>query len=92
MTIKETFALARLNDVTPSGLQVLLNIIESAPTTPSRISKEIKTSCASVTGACDRLARDKWIIRNPNPNDRRSWLIMPTPHAYETFAHILSNP
>ena len=91
MTITEAFALARLNDVTPSGLQVLLNIIKDAPTTPSRISKEIKTSCASVTGACDRLARDEWIIRTPNPSDRRSWLIMPTPNACETFAHILTN-
>lgn len=90
MTLLEAFALARLNGVSPSGLHILLTVIDDAPTTPMRLAKETKTSSANITGVTDRLVKDGWLDRLPNPNDRRSFFLTPSERACDIFAAVLT--
>lgn len=89
MTTAQKLTYAREQGVSPSALHVLLLAIDDSPITPSRLAEAAKASTAAITGMCDRLERDGWIHRNHNPHDRRSWLIVPTERAFETFSPML---
>jgi DNA-binding MarR family transcriptional regulator len=54
-----------------------LAVVEGAdePLTPSEISDRTLISSATMTSTLDRLARQGWIRRLPNPEDRRSVLV-----------------
>ena len=54
-----------------------LAVIEGAdePLTPSEISERTLISSATMTSTLDRLERQGWIRRLPNPEDRRSVLV-----------------
>ncbi len=54
-----------------------LAVIEGAdePLTPSEISERTLISSATMTSTLDRLERQGWIRRLPNPDDRRSVLV-----------------
>ena len=57
-----------------------LAVIEGAdePLTPSEISERTLISSATMTSTLDRLERQGWIERLPNPDDRRSVLVQVT--------------
>ena len=90
MTLLETFTLARLKGVSPSGLHILLTVIDDSPTTPGRLAVETHTSTANITGVTDRLVKDGWLDRLPNPHDRRSFFLIPSELACTTFAPVLA--
>jgi DNA-binding MarR family transcriptional regulator len=54
-----------------------LAVVEGAdePLTPSEISDRTLISSATMTSTLDRLARQGWVRRLPNPDDRRSVLV-----------------
>ena len=49
-------------------------MIEGAdePLTPSQISERVVAASATTTATLDLLERRGWIVRQPNPADRRS--------------------
>lgn len=71
-------------------LHVLLIAIDDSPIMPTRIAEATGLTTAAVTGTCDRLARDGWVIRRNNPHDRRSWNVTPTERAFEVFAGMVT--
>ena len=54
-----------------------LAVVEGAkrPLTPSEISERTLISSATMTSTLDRLERQGWVRRVPNPDDRRSVLV-----------------
>lgn len=48
--------------------------------TPTAIAEQLGMTTASVTGLLDRLAGYGYVVRSPNPHDRRSILVSLTEH------------
>ena len=57
-----------------------LAVVEGAdgPLTPSQISERVVAASATMTATLDLLERRGWIVRRPNPDDRRSVLVSVT--------------
>jgi DNA-binding MarR family transcriptional regulator len=86
---------ARLNDVSSSDFHALLHIMvaETAgePLTLAQLRQRINVSPAAVTYLVDRMIEAGHIRREPDPEDRRKWLLR-----YEnqgmTLAHTFFRP
>lgn len=86
MTPLQALTLARSHGVSPAALHLLLVVIDDSPIRPTRIAEATGITPAAVTGACNRLVRDGWLRRFNNPDDRRSWHVVPTGKAFEVFS------
>lgn len=53
--------------------------------TPTAIAERLGVTTASVTGLLDRLAASGYVVRSPNPRDRRSILVGLTEHGRRTI-------
>ncbi|MGQ0778679.1 MAG: MarR family winged helix-turn-helix transcriptional regulator [Pseudonocardiales bacterium] len=51
------------------------HVYHAGQLTPTAIADRLSMTTASVTGLLDRLADSGYLVRNPNPRDRRSILI-----------------
>jgi DNA-binding MarR family transcriptional regulator len=61
----------------PHAAATALAVIEGAeqPLTPSEISERVLVASATMTATLDLLEGRGWIVRRPNPADRRSFLV-----------------
>ena len=63
----------------PTDLQ-FINFLELfGPMTPGRLAELSRLTTGGVTVALDRLEKVGAILREPNPEDRRSWLVSVSP-------------
>jgi len=71
--ILETFAV-------PHPVVTALAVVEGAdrPLTPSEISERVLVASATMTSTLDVLESRGWVVRMPNPDDRRSVLVSVT--------------
>ena len=67
-------------------LRTLMQLHNAGPHTPRQIADFLGFSTGSTTAILDRLEGGGFIVRTPNPNDRRSLLINLTPSAKITTA------
>lgn len=77
-----TQQLHRLNDVVgahldllPGDLEVLDRIGRDGPMSPGQIASTIGMHPATVTGMLDRLEKGGWLVRRPDPDDRRRVIV-----------------
>lgn len=73
--------LARRLDVNPTDVRALNILVASGPLSPSALAQRLGLSNAAGTVVVDRLVRASHVVREPNPADRRSVRIVPTPEA-----------
>jgi DNA-binding MarR family transcriptional regulator len=61
----------------PQAAATALAVIEGAdePLTPSQISERVLVASATMTATLDLLESRGWVVRRPNPDDRRSVLV-----------------
>ena len=61
----------------PHAAATALAVVEGAeePLTPSQISERVLVAAATMTATLDLLERRGWVVRRPNPADRRSVLV-----------------
>lgn len=58
---------------------LLLEIAPDSGRTPGFLAKSLDLENSSMTGLLDRLEKKRLIFRNPNPDDRRGFLVYLTP-------------
>jgi len=63
-----------------------LNALEHGPKKIGVLSRELSLTSGSMTALVDRLEKRGLVRRAPDPKDRRSILIEPTPRMYEQLA------
>lgn len=68
---------ARRLGVSTTETQCLYVLSRFGPLTPGEISRRINLSTGATTRMLDRLSRAGYIVRNPEPSDRRRILIAP---------------
>ncbi len=70
---------ARQNDLTHGDFHALLHIMVAetaeAPLTPAQLSQRLDVSAAAITYLVDRMIGAGHIRREPDPEDRRKWLL-----------------
>jgi DNA-binding MarR family transcriptional regulator len=68
-----------------------LAVIEGAdgPLTPSEISERVLVASATMTATLDTLEARGWVVRTPNPDDRRSVLVSVTDEGRATADRFL---
>ena len=61
----------------PQAAATALAVVEGAkgPLTPSQISERVLVASATMTATLDLLENRGWVVRRPNPDDRRSVLV-----------------
>jgi DNA-binding MarR family transcriptional regulator len=69
---------------------MLVAILEEEGMLPSQLAEKTAQDRATTTGLIDRLERDGWIERHPDPNDRRALHIRLSPKALKHRQAILS--
>ena len=60
--------------------------LRSEPRTPSQLAESLGLTPASMTDLARQLERRGWVRRGPNPADRRSQLLEPTPTGRAAYA------
>lgn len=78
-------AIAARYDVTVPDLIALADLYQFGALTPRAIADRLAWSTGGVTTLLDRLERAGYVTRVPNPDDRRSVLIEPTPHGQQAM-------
>ncbi|AYG03624.1 MarR family winged helix-turn-helix transcriptional regulator [Gryllotalpicola protaetiae] len=74
----------RLNEIDLECLDVLAR---EKVLSPSALATRLGLHRATITGVLDRLERGQWIVREPDPADRRAMVVRPqAAHAGEIFA------
>ncbi len=74
-------------DLRPVDLDCLDVIALHGPLSPSELARRAGVHPATVTGILDRLERDRWVVREREPADRRAVLVRALPdRARELFA------
>jgi len=64
--------------VSPAQVQALAHLIASGPLSQSELVNRLSITPASGVRLVDRMARDGWVIRQPDPKDGRIKLVAPT--------------
>jgi len=62
-------------DLRDADLECLDLVSRHGPIGPTALSKRAGMHPATLTGVLDRLERGGWVVRTPNPTDRRSILV-----------------
>ena len=65
--------------VNPTDLDAMQHLLMSGPLSPTELSRRVGLSSAATTTSIDRLAALGHVTREPNPRDRRSVLVRPSP-------------
>jgi len=83
-------ALARKHGLTHAALNALA-VIEGAggPVQPGEVSARMHITSATMTSVLDTLERNGYVVRRPNPEDRRSVLVDITPSAQTVLDRLL---
>lgn len=71
--------LARQLKLAPSDLVALGHLYNDGPLTPRELATRMEMTSGTMTALLDRVERAGFLIRNSNPDDRRSLLISVTP-------------
>ncbi len=58
--------------------QVLFHLVREGPLCQADIAARIDVAPPTVAGVVERMERDGWVARSPDPNDRRRKLVAPT--------------
>lgn len=66
-------------DVNPTDLTAMQHLIAVGPLSPTALAERLELSTAAVTTVIDRLEASGHAHRAPNPDDRRSTLVVPEP-------------
>lgn len=74
-----TASTAQRMNLTLSEVAALEHIHASGEITPKSLGQRLSLSSGAMTALVDRLEKGNWVERRPNPADRRSVLIVPTP-------------
>lgn len=86
---------ARLNEVSSSDFHALLHIMVSetagAPLTLAQLRQRMDVSPAAITYLVDRMIESGHIRREPDPGDRRKWLLRYEPRGM-AMAHDFFRP
>ena len=69
--------------IPPYLLAVLTHVRDLAPVTPSRVSAASGMPTTTLRDNIQRLVDRRLVRRVPNPEDRRSYLVVPTPRGIE---------
>lgn len=62
-------------DLRDTDLECLDLVSRYGPIGPTALAKRAGLHPATLTGILDRLERGGWVVRRPNPNDRRAVLV-----------------
>jgi DNA-binding MarR family transcriptional regulator len=84
---------AKVAGVNPTSYAILSELSLDGWLTNGQIAERLGMSTGGVTPALDRLERSGFVVRNPNPADRRSSVISMTPKGEEimrTAADVLA--
>ncbi len=65
--------------VNPTDLTAMEHLIAAGPLSPTALAERLELSTAAVTTVIDRLEASGHARRAPNPDDRRSTLVVPEP-------------
>lgn len=74
-TFKKTFAAAGVGKVRPSYLVVLWCLWEQEGVQMNKLARCAGLEPSTMTGLLDRMERDGFVCRKPDPSDRRALLI-----------------
>ena len=76
----------------PQAAATALAVIDGAgtPLTPSQIGDRVLVPSATMTSTLDLLEGRGWVVRKPNPDDRRSLLVQITPAGSAAANQILA--
>jgi MarR family transcriptional regulator for hemolysin len=64
--------------VSPAQLQALAHLVASVPLSQSELVARLSITPASGVRLVDRMVRDGWVIRQPDPDDGRVNHVVPT--------------
>lgn len=67
--------------VRPAQLVALAQLIASGPLSQSELVERLSITPATGVRLVDRMERDRWVIRRPDPKDGRVKLVTPTEQA-----------
>ena len=71
-----------------ADLDCLDLLVRQGSMTPTELSRRTGIHAATMTGILTRLERDGWIVRRPDPHDRRAVVLAPVPdRVREIFEH-----
>ncbi len=74
-TLKKTFAAAGIKDVRPAYLVVLWCLWQEDERKMIELARCAGLEPSTMTGLLDRMERDGFVLRRPDPKDRRAMLI-----------------
>ncbi len=79
-----------IEGVTPAQANALVVIFEArGPTTAKAVAERLSVSEVTVGRFIAALEREGWIDRVRSDTDRRAWLLVPTPKAYDTLPRFI---
>jgi MarR family transcriptional regulator for hemolysin len=64
--------------VSPAQLQALAHLVATGPLSQAELVNRLSITPASGVRLVDRMVRDGWVIRQPDPEDGRVNLVVPT--------------
>jgi DNA-binding MarR family transcriptional regulator len=82
-------AIAERAGVHPTDFEALDALDWTGPITAGELARRIGVSSGAVTGVIDRLARDGWVRRTSDPNDRRRVVVEILPGPAERVEQML---
>ncbi|SEG79824.1 DNA-binding transcriptional regulator, MarR family [Actinacidiphila yanglinensis] len=77
-------------DLRDADLECLDLVSRYGPMGPTALARRAGLHPATLTGVLDRLERGGWVIRTPNPSDRRAILVQVIKEKETEIAYLLS--
>ncbi len=74
--------------VSPAQVMALAQLIASGPLSQSELVERLSVTPATGVRLVDRMERDGWVTRQPDPGDGRVKLVVPTKRATEVWEKI----
>ncbi|MDA8164925.1 MAG: MarR family transcriptional regulator [Desulfobacteraceae bacterium] len=78
----------RGSGVSPGQHVALAQLIASGPVSQSELVSRLSITPATGVRLIDRMERDGWVVRRPDPTDGRVKLVVPTPRAAVAWKQI----
>jgi DNA-binding MarR family transcriptional regulator len=75
----------------PSDLVALGHVHNDGPLTPRDLTMRMEVTSGSMTALLDRVTKAGFLVRETNPNDRRSLLIRATPAGHHAMQWVYSH-
>lgn len=73
---------------TPSQSRALRVIAAAEPMRPSALAASLRITPRSATEVADALESHGWVVRSPDPTDRRATTLALTPSGRQLLAHV----